>query len=536
MNNIDYIIVGAGSAGCVLANRLSEDPAVNVVLLEAGGKDTKLEIHVPAGYIKLHNTKVDWAYRTVPQEDMEGRIMDQPRGKVLGGCSSTNAMAYIRGNKLDYEEWAQMGNPGWDFESVLPYFTRSEDNAQISNRFHGQNGPLYVSRTSFRSPYAEAFIESAVNAGIEANDDFNGDQQEGVGYFQYTIKNGKRWSTAAAFLKPAMKRPNLKVITKAQTTRVLLENKRAVGVEYIKGGKLKQLRCEQEVLLSAGAFGSPQLLMLSGIGPAEHLNEVGIEVEIDLAGVGQNLQDHMIMGMANTAQKGPSMNRAETLPNYIRYFVNKSGPLTSGPLEACAFVKLRRSDRPDIQFHFAPAHGTDMHDYDSLPKKQDGFSILPTLLRPHSVGELRLSSKDPLKYPLINPRYFSEEEDLKTMLEGMKMAVDLVHSDAFKHLGANMYYPANHRTEAGLKEHIIQHIETCYHPVGTCKMGVDQMAVVDPELRVHGVKGLRVIDAAVMPTVISGNTNATAIMIGEKGADLVRGHVLQSKKSNEKVS
>ncbi|MEL6843873.1 MAG: GMC family oxidoreductase N-terminal domain-containing protein, partial [Bacteroidota bacterium] len=305
MNNIDYIIVGAGSAGCVLAHRLSEDPSVNVVLLEAGGKDSKLEIHVPAGYIKLHNSKVDWAYETVPQTDMDGRVMAQPRGKVLGGCSSTNAMAYIRGNKLDYEEWAELGNPGWDFESVLPYFTRSEDNAQFDDRYHGKNGPLYVGHTSFRSPYAEAFREAAIKSGVEANDDFNGEQQEGVGYFQYTIKNGKRWSTAAAFLKPIMSRPNLKVITKAQTTRILLENKRAIGVEYQQNGQRKTLHCSGEVLLSAGAFGSPQVLMLSGIGPAAHLQEHGISVTADLPGVGQNLQDHLIMGMASRAQVGP---------------------------------------------------------------------------------------------------------------------------------------------------------------------------------------------------------------------------------------
>ncbi|MEL6673983.1 MAG: GMC family oxidoreductase N-terminal domain-containing protein [Bacteroidota bacterium] len=527
----DYIIVGAGSAGCVLANRLSEDPGVSVLLMEAGGKDRKLEIHVPAAYTKLHRSKVDWAYSTVPQAHVNHRRMFQPRGKTLGGSSSTNCMAYIRGNRLDYDDWEAQGNPGWGYDSVLPYFKKSEHNEQLNNEFHGQGGPLNVTRAqSWRSPYAEAFVQACQTAGIAPNKDFNGAQQDGAGFFQFTIQNGQRCSTARAFLRPVRQRPNLTILTQAHSQKIILEQGRAVGIAYLhKGRHQKEVRAEKEVILSAGAFASPQLLMLSGIGPQAHLESVGIDPLLDLPGVGQNLQDHLICGVSILGNEGyKGLNTAETLGNFARFFLGKKGPLTNSPLEANAFYRTQAGlDRPDMQLHFAPAHGTDMHDYDSFPKKVDGCTVLPTLLGPKSKGEVRLASSDPMQAPLIDPRYFSEKEDLDTMMEGMKKAREILLSNAFDPLRKAFHFPQNYQDDQALLEHMLEKVETCYHPVGTCKMGQDEMAVVDENLRLRGISGLRVVDASIMPDVVRGNTNAPVIMIAEKAADLIKGRTLE---------
>ncbi len=533
--NFDYIIVGAGSAGCVLANRLSEDPNNKVLLIEAGGKDSKLEIHVPAAYSKLNNTEVDWAFHTEPQAHVNQRRMFQPRGKTLGGCSSTNAMAYIRGNAEDYNDWLKMGNAGWGYEDVLPYFIKSEHNEQIQGAYHGQNGELNVTfAKQHKSPLADAFTRACKEQGIPENHDFNGAVQEGAGAFQFTIKNGKRWSAASAFLKPVLKRPNLTILTHAHTKRLLLEGKRVVGVEFFKGKKNDETQtalARKEVILSAGAFGSPQILMLSGIGNAEELKEKGIEVLHHLPGVGKNLQDHVfaviscLCSMPVTANN--SLKPFNQLKALAQFMLFKKGPLTASPLEANAFVKLNKNaDRPNLQLHFAPVHmggyDNDLYNPDTYPHT-DGYTILPTLLKPESRGYIALRSNHALDAPIIQPNYLEAEADRKVLLDGTKLAFEVFRAAAFKPYLKEQHFPASIAHDEEVMEHIRKTLETVYHPVGTCKMGNDEMAVVDANLKVHGLEGLRVIDASIMPTVVSGNTNAPSIMIGEKGADLIKG-------------
>ncbi|MCL4152630.1 UNVERIFIED_CONTAM: hypothetical protein GTU68_039857 [Idotea baltica] len=498
-----------------------------------------MEIHIPAAYTKLHHSKVDWAYATIPQKHVNNRVMHQPRGKALGGCSSTNCMAYIRGNKKDYDEWEGLGNTGWSYEEVLPYFKKSENNEQFNNEFHGQGGPLNVTQSKdYRSPVGQSFIDSMVELGYSANPDFNGVTQEGAGFFQFTIKDFKRCSTAVSFLKLAQSRPNLTVITHAHTTKVLIESGKAVGIEYLhKGRKLKELHAEKEVILAAGAFASPHLLMLSGIGPADHLREKGISPLHDLQGVGQNLQDHLITGISShSTQKNSTFNTQETLGNLLKYVFTKKGPFGASPLEANAFVKTNPElDRPDMQFHFAPAHGNDLHDHSSFPKNIDGYSILPTLIRPKSIGQITLASNNPTVMPLIDPRYFEAQEDLAVMMEGMRIARAALLSEAFGKFRKNISYPSSYQTDSDLLKHLLEKVETCYHPVGTCKMGSDEMAVVDNELKVHGIDRLRVVDASIMPTIISGNTNAPTIMIAEKAADMIQGKKSTSIKKKAKI-
>jgi choline dehydrogenase len=532
----DYIIIGAGSAGCVLANRLSEDPSVSVLLVEAGGKDSKMEIHIPAAYGQLNYSNVDWGYFTEPQAHLDGRRLYQPRGKTLGGSSSTNAMAYVRGHRNDYDLWAKMGATGWNYDAILPYFKKSEHNEQFNDAFHGQGGLLNVTEaTRYRTELADAFVAACVEKGIPQTTDYNGARQEGVGHFQFTIKDAKRHSTATAFLKPALSRKNLTVFTNTHVKQVLIQNDRAFGVEILRGGKSEKVLCKKEVILSAGAFGSPQILMLSGIGSKDELKQNGIELRKELEGVGKNLHDHLMSGVSCLTSSSQTMNNAlkplNQIGHLINYAISKRGPLTISPLETNAFIKSDPSvSQPDLQLFFVPFHmgneddlanGSEFYKPDTYPKT-NGFTSLPVLLQPESRGFVGLSSNDPMAAPIIQPNYLSAENDRNLLVKGIKIVKDILLANAFNGLRNNINFPQKSDSDEAILAHIRSTVECVYHPVGTCKMGQDELSVVDENLRVRGIEGLRVIDASVMPRIVSGNTNAACIMIGEKGADLVK--------------
>jgi choline dehydrogenase len=517
----DYIIIGAGSAGCVLANRLSEDPSVKVLLLEAGGRDTQKEIHIPLAFSKLFKGSCDWTYFTEPEPRLANRSLYWPRGKVLGGSSSINAMIYIRGHRSDYDQWRDLGNPGWGYDDVLPYFKKSENQEHGASEYHGAGGPLCVSDLRTVNPLSAVFVVAGEEAGFQRNTDFNGASQEGFGLYQVTQNKGQRHSAAAAFLRPATARKNLTVRTDAHVFGIYFEGKRAAIVSFQQETGSVQERAEREIILCAGAIGSPQILMLSGLGSADQLRHLDIPLTCDLPGVGKNLQDHPACSIVYECTKPVSLASAEQLSNLVRYMVSKRGPLTSNVAEAGAFIKTSASCQvPDLQFHFGVGYFVE-HGFQQI--KGHAFTFGPTLLHPHSRGEIKLRSSNPLDAPSIRANYYADSRDMDVMLEGAKLARTLAAAKAFSGFrGAELLPGPAAQDDAALRAHICKYTETLYHPVGTCKMGQDEMAVVDAELRVHGVEGLRVVDASIMPTVIGGNTNAPTIMIAEKAADMIK--------------
>ncbi|WP_419811814.1 GMC family oxidoreductase [Bacterioplanoides sp.] len=526
----DYLIVGGGSAGSTLARRLSEDPNNKVCLLEAGPMDNSLIIKVPVGIIAtMRSKKLNWSYWTEPQEHLNNREVFCPRGKTLGGSSSINAMLYVRGHRWDYDHWAELGNTGWSYDEVLPLFKRSENQERGADDYHGVGGGLNVADLRYRHGATESFVEAGQQAGLPLNDDFNGAEQEGVGYYQVTQKDGERWSAARGQLHPVMNRPNLTVITGAMASRVLFDGKRATGVEYTRDGSTTTLRAEaQRVILSGGAINSPQLLLLSGVGPKAELDRHGISQVHELPGVGENLQDHLdVIAVTKSTQLTNNLNFSPlALPNSTKsaaiYAAKRTGPLTSNVAESGAFLKSdEEQDIPDLQIHMTAAP-LDGHGLNFPFMMQPAYSCHICDLRPRSRGTVRLKSSNPAEPAAIDPRYLSDPSDVQRLLKGIKKVREILAQPAFDECRGEEIFPGkNVQTDEQLIDFIRRKADTIYHPVGTCKMGNDEMAVVDPELKVHGMENLWVIDASIMPTLVGGNTNAPTVMIAQKGADMI---------------
>ena len=522
----DYIVIGAGAAGCAVASRLSQDPSISVCLLEAGGPDTHPLVHMPAGVAAMVPTSINnWQYQTVPQPGLNGRVGYQPRGKTLGGSSSINAMAYHRGHPEDFNRWAALGNPGWSYQEVLPFFKRAEHNEHFKDELHGQHGPLNVRFHSSPNPFGETFVEAGLQAGYPACPDQNGANMEGFGRVQVMQKDGQRCSAAKAYLTPNRHRANLLIETHAHATRIIFEGKRAVGIEFVQKGVKRSLRARHELILSSGAFNSPQLLLLSGVGPAGDLLKLDIPVVHELPGVGQNLVDHIdyVHSYRVKSRKliGLSLagiwDMAKALMGYWRH---RTGPLTTNFAEACAFVKTRSPlPQADIELALTVAmfadHGRTLY-------RGHGLSVHACLLHPKSVGQLKLASADPMEPPLIDPAFLTHPDDIKTLIEGYRVIEKVMGTKAFKAFNPRSVIETPMTTDAEIEQVLRNRSDTLYHPVGTCKMGSDDMAVVDARLKVHGLEGLRVVDASIMPTIIGCSTTAATIMIGEKAADFIR--------------
>lgn len=530
----DFVIVGGGSAGSTMAARLSEDPHVTVCLLEAGGKGTSILFRAPVGALALlpgYGKLFNWAFKTLPQPGLNGRRGYQPRGRVLGGSSAINAMLYVRGHKSDYEDWAALGCDGWGWEDCLPYFIKSENNESKSDNFHGNNGPLHVSNQQSPRPITHAFVDAATANQYRAQTDFNDGDNEGVGMYQVTQfhsseKNGERCSAATAYLQPVMNRPNLTIITKARATKILFEGKRAVGVAYQQHKTSKTLRANKEIILATGALQSPQLLQLSGIGCPNDITPHGIAMIHELPGVGHNLQDHLDFTLgyktSDTNNFGIGLTGTMRLMTaMLKWWRTGTGMIASPFAEGAAFLKTDPSlDRPDIQLHFVIAvvddHARRLH-------LGYGYSCHVCVLRPYSRGTVTLKNADPMSDPAIDPQFLSDRRDLETMIKGAKMTRQILHTEPMaSYAKRELFGVKDNMTDAEWERHIRARADTIYHPVGTCKMGIDNLAVVDPQLRVHGLTGLRVVDASVMPTLIGGNTNASTIMIAEKCADMIK--------------
>ncbi|UCH73606.1 MAG: choline dehydrogenase [Rhodospirillales bacterium] len=526
MGDWDYIVVGAGSAGCVLANRLSADPKTRVLLLEAGPRDRNPWLHIPVGYYRTMLSPLSWGYDTEPEPALGNRRIHWPRGKVLGGSSAINGLVYMRGQPADYDHWRQLGNVGWAWDDVLPYFIKSEDQERGASDLHGIGGPLHVSDIRDRREICEAFIAAAREVGLPFNDDFNGPTQEGVGYFQTTARNGLRCSSAAGYLKPIRGRANLKIETGALATALTFDGTRATGVRYKQGDRAATATARGEIVLCGGTVNSPQLLQLSGIGPADVLRRAGIDVHHDLRGVGRDLQDHLQIRSIYRLNRPISVN--DDVNNLLRrlwigldYLFRRRGPLTFSAGHACLFAKvMSESKTPDLQFHFIPFSadkpGAGLHPW-------SGVTASVCQLRPESRGEITIRSPDPREHPRIVANYLSTEYDRRVLIEGLKLARRISGAPSFaKYVEAEIEPGSDRTDDAALLEHIRQRGTTIFHPTSTCRMGRDEGAVVDDRLRVRGLQGVRIADCSIMPTLVSGNTNAPAIMIGEKCADMMR--------------